>query len=183
MDAAGSEQAVVIGVSEGVPMSILFAATYPDRVKALVLYGGMARTTWAEDYPWATPADALIESSRAMAPYINDGAMTAWYGKPQLTHTFSNLVVSSTPTSAALNVGMGDGEIGSNGAESAMRFAGTAVTPANLFFGADGPSWDDDTINIPTTLLPSGVTSRTNGITRSTDDLTWAFAALSYQLP
>ncbi|MDT4916686.1 MAG: hypothetical protein QOI15_174 [Pseudonocardiales bacterium] len=75
MDAAGSEQAVIIGVSEGVPMSILFAAAHPERVKALVLYGGMARTTWAEDYPWATPADALIESSRQMAPYINDGAM------------------------------------------------------------------------------------------------------------
>jgi class 3 adenylate cyclase len=56
-------------------MSILFAAAHPERVKALVLYGGMARTTWAEDYPWATPADALIESSRQMAPYINDGAM------------------------------------------------------------------------------------------------------------
>ena len=75
MDAAGSEQAVLIGISEGVPMSILFAATHPERVRALVLYGGMARTTWAEDYPWATPADALIESSREMAPYINDGAM------------------------------------------------------------------------------------------------------------
>jgi class 3 adenylate cyclase len=75
MDAAGSEQAVLIGVSEGVPMSVLFAASHPERVKALVLYGGMARTTWAEDYPWATPAEALIESSREMAPYINDGAM------------------------------------------------------------------------------------------------------------
>jgi class 3 adenylate cyclase len=75
MDAAGSEQAVLIGVSEGVPMSVLFAASHPERVKALVLYGGMARTTWAEDYPWATPAEALIESSREMAPYMNDGAM------------------------------------------------------------------------------------------------------------
>jgi class 3 adenylate cyclase/alpha-beta hydrolase superfamily lysophospholipase len=75
MDGAGSEQAVLVGISEGVPMSILFAATHPERVRALVLYGGMARTTWAEDYPWATPADALIESSREMAPYINDGAM------------------------------------------------------------------------------------------------------------
>jgi len=75
MDAAGSQQAVLIGISEGVPMSILFAATHPERVRALVLYGGMARTTWAEDYPWATPADALMESSQEMAPYMNDGAM------------------------------------------------------------------------------------------------------------
>ena len=52
MDAAGSQRAALIGSSEGVPMSILFAATYPDRVQALVCEGGMARSTWAEDYPW-----------------------------------------------------------------------------------------------------------------------------------
>ena len=55
MDAAGSERAALVGVSEGVPMSILFAATYPQRVLALVCTGGMARSTYAEDYPWGTP--------------------------------------------------------------------------------------------------------------------------------
>ena len=39
MDAAGSERAVVFGVSEGGPMAILFAATYPERSIALMLYG------------------------------------------------------------------------------------------------------------------------------------------------
>src|SRR5712691_12023756 len=38
MDAAGSERAAIVGVSEGGPMAILFAATYPDRCWALVLY-------------------------------------------------------------------------------------------------------------------------------------------------
>jgi class 3 adenylate cyclase len=52
MDAAGSERAAIIGVSEGGPMAILFAATYPDRVWALVLEGSYARTLWAPDYPW-----------------------------------------------------------------------------------------------------------------------------------
>jgi class 3 adenylate cyclase len=52
MDAAGSERAALIGVSEGGPMSILFAATYPDRAWALVLEGSLARTRWAPDYPW-----------------------------------------------------------------------------------------------------------------------------------
>jgi pimeloyl-ACP methyl ester carboxylesterase len=52
MDAAGSERTAIVGVSEGVPMSILFAATYPERVGAMVLYGGFARTLWAPDYPW-----------------------------------------------------------------------------------------------------------------------------------
>src|SRR5436305_15070990 len=45
MDAAGSERAALFGVSEGGPMSVLFAATYPDRASALVLYGSYARNS------------------------------------------------------------------------------------------------------------------------------------------
>ena len=52
MDAAGSERAALIGHSEGAAMSILFAATYPDRCWALVLDGGFPRERWAPDYPW-----------------------------------------------------------------------------------------------------------------------------------
>ena len=52
MDAADSERAAIIGVSEGGPMAILFAAAYPTRVWALVLEGSYARTLWAPDYPW-----------------------------------------------------------------------------------------------------------------------------------
>jgi class 3 adenylate cyclase/dienelactone hydrolase len=74
MDAAGSERAAVIGVSEGGPMAILFAATYPQRTQALVLYGAMARSTWAPDYPWATPKEALIEAAQElMAPDFGSG--------------------------------------------------------------------------------------------------------------
>jgi pimeloyl-ACP methyl ester carboxylesterase len=62
MDAAGSERAVLMGVSEGAPMCLLFAATFPERTEALVLCGGMARSTEAPDYPWAPPADAAMES-------------------------------------------------------------------------------------------------------------------------
>jgi class 3 adenylate cyclase/pimeloyl-ACP methyl ester carboxylesterase len=70
MDAAGSARAAMIGVSEGGPMSVLFAATHPDRVTALVLYGAMGRTTEAPDYPWASPAEALRESAAEfIAPY------------------------------------------------------------------------------------------------------------------
>lgn len=70
MDAAGSERAALLGVSEGGPMSVLFAATHPDRVSDLVLYGAMGRTTEAPDYPWASPAEALRESAAEfIAPY------------------------------------------------------------------------------------------------------------------
>jgi pimeloyl-ACP methyl ester carboxylesterase len=52
MDAVGSRRAAVFGVSEGAPMSLLFAATYPERTAALVLRSGFPRTMWAPDYPW-----------------------------------------------------------------------------------------------------------------------------------
>ncbi|WP_054312500.1 alpha/beta fold hydrolase [Mesorhizobium sp. 1M-11] len=42
MDAAGSGRAALLGASEGSPMAMLFAATYPERIRALVLYGGYA---------------------------------------------------------------------------------------------------------------------------------------------
>jgi class 3 adenylate cyclase/pimeloyl-ACP methyl ester carboxylesterase len=43
MDAIGSQRAALLGISEGSPMSALFAATYPERVSQLILYGGFAR--------------------------------------------------------------------------------------------------------------------------------------------
>jgi len=53
MQAAGSEQAVFFGFSEGGPASLLFSATYPERTLGLILYGTMARFKKAPDYPWA----------------------------------------------------------------------------------------------------------------------------------
>jgi class 3 adenylate cyclase len=54
MDAAGSEEAALLGYSEGGPMCVLFAATYPARVRALILYGSYAkRSNPDDDYPWA----------------------------------------------------------------------------------------------------------------------------------
>jgi DNA-binding winged helix-turn-helix (wHTH) protein/pimeloyl-ACP methyl ester carboxylesterase len=53
MEAVGSERAALCGVSEGGPMSALFAATYPERTAALVMIGTYAKRIWAPDYPWA----------------------------------------------------------------------------------------------------------------------------------
>ncbi len=52
MDAARSERAVLFGYSEGGPMAILYAASYPERVHGLVIYSSYARRLWASDYPW-----------------------------------------------------------------------------------------------------------------------------------
>jgi class 3 adenylate cyclase len=54
MDAVGSEQAAVFGISEGGPMSILFAATYPERTSALVVYGSFPEFSY-----WIPTPEAL----------------------------------------------------------------------------------------------------------------------------
>jgi class 3 adenylate cyclase len=68
MDAVGSERAALIGISEGGPMSVLFAATYPERTVALVLYGTCARFRSDIDYPHGIEA-AMTE----MYPIFDDG--------------------------------------------------------------------------------------------------------------
>src|SRR5207245_10900765 len=53
MDAAGSGRAAVFGASEGGNMSMLFAATYPERTVTLCTFGCTAKRIWSPDYPWA----------------------------------------------------------------------------------------------------------------------------------
>jgi class 3 adenylate cyclase len=58
MDTVGSKRAAILGTSEGGNMSVLFAATYPERTIALVTFGIFAKRIWSEDYPWApTPEE------------------------------------------------------------------------------------------------------------------------------
>jgi class 3 adenylate cyclase len=53
LDAVASERAALFGVSEGGNMSVLFAATYPERTAALVTFGIFAKRLCSPDYPWA----------------------------------------------------------------------------------------------------------------------------------
>jgi class 3 adenylate cyclase len=57
LEAAGSERAAVFGASEGGNLSVLFAATYPERVRALVLLAVYAKRLRSPDYPWAPTAE------------------------------------------------------------------------------------------------------------------------------
>ena len=59
LDAAGIDRAHLLGESEGGPLAIQFAATYPDRVRSLLLYGTGARITRADDYPWGVPPEGF----------------------------------------------------------------------------------------------------------------------------
>ena len=93
MDAVGSQRAVVMGVSEGGPMSMLFAATYPERTIALVLYGTAADFTGRQpaykqddatylarmEETWGTEAFARHEIAGWGAPgHEDDDRAVAW---------------------------------------------------------------------------------------------------------
>lgn len=97
MDAAGSKRAAILGVSEGGPMTLLFAATYPERTAAAILYGTGPSNKWADDYPWGATHQELDDIIRREAPHLgtegwldeklehfspslaNDGSMKRWW--------------------------------------------------------------------------------------------------------
>jgi class 3 adenylate cyclase/esterase/lipase len=54
MKAVDSERAALMGVSEGGPMCLLFAATYPNQIIMLITYGVFAKSIWSHDYPWGS---------------------------------------------------------------------------------------------------------------------------------
>ena len=77
LDAVGSERAALFGASEGVPLALLFAATHPERVQALCLYGGMARTTWSEDHPWTMRREDFVAANEELVlPFWGQGIMS-----------------------------------------------------------------------------------------------------------
>jgi pimeloyl-ACP methyl ester carboxylesterase/DNA-binding CsgD family transcriptional regulator len=113
MDAAGSGRAALLGASEGGPMSILFAATYPQRTRALVLYGA-----YAHFHTWVMDRDALqkfingIESSwgtGASAPVFapdqsRDGRFPAWWGRFERLSASPSAAVALAQMNAGIDV-------------------------------------------------------------------------------
>jgi pimeloyl-ACP methyl ester carboxylesterase len=109
MDAAGAERPALFGVSEGGPMSLLFAATYPERVRALVLYGTTACT--AKELA-SFPGGLTRESYAAALEEINEhwgegaladrlfGAAADIPGVREMLGRYQRL--SASPTMAAL---------------------------------------------------------------------------------
>ena len=71
MDASGSSRAALLGASEGGPMAILFAATYPQRVRALLLYGA-----YAHFHTWVMGREALAQFLRGAENSWGTGAST-----------------------------------------------------------------------------------------------------------
>lgn len=97
MDAVGSTRAALFGVSEGGPLSALFAATYPMRTSALIMYGAYAKWIRDADYPWAPSREdheAAFEAYekhwgtpvglKVLAPSVaSDERWRQWWGQHQ----------------------------------------------------------------------------------------------------
>ena len=95
LDAVGSERPALFAQAEGAPMAVLYAATRPDRTRALVLYAGMARMTGAPGYEWpGTPAEREARIAEIFAQWgdggrveliapshVGDVALRRWFGK------------------------------------------------------------------------------------------------------
>lgn len=79
MDAAGLKRATVFGSSEGGALAMLFAATYPERVSGLILYGVMPREAWAPDYPWGRTKEQFENAQRLMAEKWGQGHSVDWF--------------------------------------------------------------------------------------------------------
>lgn len=70
MDAATSKRAAIMGVSEGGPMTLLFAATYPERTAAAILYGTGPSNVKAEDYPWGVSREEGLEYLKQLSAKV-----------------------------------------------------------------------------------------------------------------
>ena len=79
MKAASSQQAALLGISEGGPMAILFAAAHPERTRALLLLGTYARITACPGYPIGLPAEQIIRFAEYLLPRWGTGVgLSAW---------------------------------------------------------------------------------------------------------
>jgi pimeloyl-ACP methyl ester carboxylesterase len=105
MKAAGSEQAALFAQLDGGAMAALFAATHPERTRALVLYEAQPRMAWAPDYDWALrPEDrqALLAQEWGDGSRIIALAPSA-ASNSRLRHWFARLERAAASPSTAAN--------------------------------------------------------------------------------
>jgi class 3 adenylate cyclase len=79
MDDAGSERAVLHGISEGGPMCMVFAALYPERTSALVLHGTGPRLAAGTDWPWGLSSEAATPILEGVEATWGSGAVLSYF--------------------------------------------------------------------------------------------------------
>ena len=109
MDTVGTEQAAIFGISEGGPMSLLYTATHPERVTALVLYGTFARMLKASDYPEGVHED-LFDSwgARVRSEWGGPVGVEMWApserDNPDFARWWARLLRQGTSPSGAIDL-------------------------------------------------------------------------------
>lgn len=84
MDAAGSGRAVLLGESEGGPLSMLFAAAHPERAAALILCGAEVKERTGEDWQWGEDTAEEFEQAMVSLPDRWGGGQAIGYIAPSL---------------------------------------------------------------------------------------------------
>jgi pimeloyl-ACP methyl ester carboxylesterase len=116
MDAAGSARAAMFAHSEGGPMALLFAATYPERVTRLCIYGSYARRVPGPDYPYGpTPEQRAAFLARLEAEWGQGAALDVFAptlaGNAEARAQFASYQRQAASPGAALEVMRMNGEI------------------------------------------------------------------------
>lgn len=104
MDAAQSRRAAVFGASEGGNMSVLFAASFPERTIALVTFGIYAKRVWSPDYPWAPRPEERareIESIERNWGHLDPTSLAPDATRDQLDSVARYIRRSASPGAAA----------------------------------------------------------------------------------
>jgi pimeloyl-ACP methyl ester carboxylesterase len=110
MDAVGSERAVLLGVSEGAPLSMVFAATHPERTAGLIFVGGEVKEILEDDWPWGASTREQYEDmlQKVLSGETEWGKVTrVWFAPsrehdPAVINWVSRLERSSASPTAAV---------------------------------------------------------------------------------
>jgi class 3 adenylate cyclase len=107
MDAVGVERAALLGHVDGAAMAILFAATYPERVFALVLFQGKPRFVRAPDFPWAPTREEYEQGTQAWLAEVLDSAQLERAFAPRLQKPVSDPAVRERARATRLTISPG----------------------------------------------------------------------------
>jgi pimeloyl-ACP methyl ester carboxylesterase len=105
MDAVGVDRAALLGHVDGAAMAILFAATYPERVFALVLFQGKPRFVRAPDFPWAPTREEYERGTQAWLAELLDGGQLVRAFATRLQRPPSDPVVGERARATRLTIG------------------------------------------------------------------------------
>jgi len=107
MDAVGLERAALLGHVDGAAMAILFAATYPDRVFALVLFQGKPRFVRAPDFPWVPTRGEYEQGTQSWLGELLDSAQLERAFATRLQRPISDAVVRERARATRLTMSPG----------------------------------------------------------------------------